>query len=142
MNEHRETPKYSFSEKMDSTSMSSKVYFVSDNTSHTVVDPTPLVPLHESNNTRILLYDEDTADRILSMTTTDTEERTKPFLQRVQLIGPDNGIVRATGQVDNGAMKNCISKHRWERYGHCLSPLLPSKTRISTANGVEITPLG
>jgi hypothetical protein len=88
MNEHRETPKYSFSEKTDATSMSSKVYFVSDNTSHTVVDPTPLVPLHESNNTRILLYDEDTADRILSMTTTDTEERTKPFLQRVQLIGP------------------------------------------------------
>ncbi|KZP33358.1 hypothetical protein FIBSPDRAFT_680313, partial [Athelia psychrophila] len=66
----------------------------------------------------------------------------RPFLQRVQLIGPTGYAVRATGQVDDGAMRNCISKQRWERYGHCLSPLEPSTTLISVANNQVITPLG
>ncbi|KAJ7665819.1 hypothetical protein B0H14DRAFT_3539497 [Mycena olivaceomarginata] len=47
------------------------------------------------------------------------EVHTAPFLQRIQLLGPGEAIVRATGQVDDGAMKNCISKKRWEGYGHC-----------------------
>ena len=39
-------------------------------------------------------------------------------------------------------MRNCISKKRWEHYGHCLTPLEPSKTRIKVANGSRIAPLG
>ncbi|KAJ6477606.1 hypothetical protein C8R45DRAFT_833381, partial [Mycena sanguinolenta] len=65
-----------------------------------------------------------------------------PFLQRIQLLGPSGAIVRATGQVDDGAMKNCISRRRWEGYGHCLSPLVPSTTRIRVASGERITPMG
>jgi hypothetical protein len=65
-----------------------------------------------------------------------------PFLQRIQLLGPGEAIVRATGQVDDGAMKNCISKKRWEGYGHCLSPLGPSKTRIRVASRKRIVPMG
>ncbi|KAJ7810015.1 hypothetical protein B0H14DRAFT_2292862, partial [Mycena olivaceomarginata] len=65
-----------------------------------------------------------------------------PFLQRIQLLGPGEAIVRATGQVDDGAMKNCISKKRWERYGHCLSPLRLSTTKIRVASGKRIVPMG
>lgn len=39
-------------------------------------------------------------------------------------------------------MRNCISKKRWEHYGHCLTPLEPSKTWIKVANGSRIAPLG
>lgn len=39
-------------------------------------------------------------------------------------------------------MRNCISKRRWQQYNHCLSPLSPSTTKISVANGQEITPIG
>jgi len=70
------------------------------------------------------------------------EQRTLPFLQCIQLTGTDGSVVRATGQVDNGAMQNCISKRRWDAYGHCLSALSPTTTRISIANNVEIIPIG
>src|SRR6266436_8323340 len=70
------------------------------------------------------------------------EQRTLPFLQRVQLSGTHGNVVRATGQVDNGAMRNCISKRRWDAYGHCLSALSPTTTRISIANNVVIIPIG
>ena len=39
-------------------------------------------------------------------------------------------------------MQNCISKKRWDAYGHCLSTLSPSTTRISIANNAEIIPIG
>ena len=51
-------------------------------------------------------------------------------------------IVRATGQVDDGAMRNCISKTRWDRYGHCLEPMEPSGTWIKVANDARIKSLG
>jgi hypothetical protein len=70
------------------------------------------------------------------------EERTLPFLQHIQLTGPDGSVVQATGQIDDGAMRNCISKRRWDTYGHCLSTLSPTTTRISVANNAEIIPIG
>ena len=39
-------------------------------------------------------------------------------------------------------MRNCISKERWDRYGHCLSALHPSSTHIKVANGTKLKPLG
>ena|SRR5882762_2068878 len=39
-------------------------------------------------------------------------------------------------------MRNCISKKRWENYGHCLSPLEPTPTEIKVASGSRIKPLG
>ena len=134
MDEHRETPNSHFSEQMDSPSMHTLVCPLSDNYFTSIVDPALPVHSYKVNRTEILLYDEDTSDRILSMTSTPDEERSKPFLQCVQLIGPGDCIVRATGQVDDGAMRNCISKRRWDQYGHCLSTLQPSSTCISVAN--------
>lgn len=162
MNEHRETPSPSFSEQMDSNLIVFST--LTDLASHSDLDvlatsfphaaspsltsseSTVVTPPHVTSyslfDSTVLLYEDDTTDRILSMATTDNRERSIPFLQRVQLVGPEGYVVRATGQVDDGAMRNCISKKRWERYGHCLSPLRPSRTRIKVANGTKITPLG
>jgi hypothetical protein len=142
MDEHRETPNSKFSELMDSTSMPTLASPVTDVCLTTVVDPTLPVLSAKRNHTPVLLYDKDTSDQIFLMATTATEERSKPFLQRTQPTGPDNYVVRATGQIDDGAMRNCISKRRRIQYGHCLSELQPSSTRISIANGVEISPIG
>jgi len=142
MDEHHETPNSYFSELLDSNSIPSVVTPLADTALTTIVEPTLHVLPHETNQNSIFLYGHDTSQRILSMATEDNEEHSKPFLQRVQLIGPSNYIVRATGQVDNGAMRNCISKRRWDQYGHCLSALQPSPTRISVANGAEIKPIG
>ncbi|KAJ7135941.1 hypothetical protein C8R44DRAFT_869633 [Mycena epipterygia] len=72
----------------------------------------------------------------------NNEQRTAPFLQRVQLLGPNGEVVCATAQVDDGAMKNCISKKRWDAYGHCLTLLAPTATRIRVASGGRVTPMG
>ncbi|KAF8056987.1 hypothetical protein FPV67DRAFT_1401614, partial [Lyophyllum atratum] len=68
----------------------------------------------------------------------------KPFLQRIQLEGPAGEIVRATGQVDDGAMRNCISWRRWRGYGHLLGmdSLQPSRLRIGVANGSKTSSMG
>lgn len=100
------------------------------------------VMLPATANTFVLLYETDTAAAIMSMTTPDKTKRSAPFLQRIQLVAPDGYPVRATGQVDDGAMRNCISKKRWEQYGHCLSPLSPSTIRISVASGQILKPIG
>ena len=88
------------------------------------------------------MYNVPTSERILRMIEPGSEEKPKPFLQRIQLIGKTGTIVRATGQVDDGAMKNCISLTRWERYKHCLDTLLTSKTVISVANATKIESVG
>jgi hypothetical protein len=89
------------------------------------------------------MYNAPTSERILQMTEPkNEEERSKPFLQRIQLKGKKGTIVRATGQVDDGAMKNCISWKRWERYGHCLDALTESKIIVSVANATEIKSMG
>ncbi|KAF5325504.1 hypothetical protein D9619_009518 [Psilocybe cf. subviscida] len=69
-------------------------------------------------------------------------EKAALFLQHIQLQGPKNEIVQATGQVDNGAMHNCISKLQWDRYGHCLEPLQPLSTIIRVANDAIIKSMG
>lgn len=76
------------------------------------------------------------------LTLQTASEKAAPFLQRIQLQGPKNEIVRATGQVDDGAMRNCISKLRWDRYGHCLEPLQPLSTVIRVANDAIIKSMG
>ncbi|KAF6745219.1 hypothetical protein DFP72DRAFT_1077813 [Ephemerocybe angulata] len=78
----------------------------------------------------------------MSMNTGDAEKGTTPFLQRIQLKGPKGVIVRATGQVDDGAMRNCISKERWDGYGHCLEPLATSRTWIRVANNQVVPSMG
>ncbi|KAJ6622146.1 hypothetical protein B0H10DRAFT_1650573, partial [Mycena sp. CBHHK59/15] len=65
-----------------------------------------------------------------------------PFYQRAQLLGPNNAVVRVTAQIDNGTMRNCILLARWKKYGHCLSPLVPSRTRLGVASGGKIWPHG
>lgn len=76
------------------------------------------------------------------MSIDDNETETAPFLQQIQLIGRDGVVIRATGQVDDGAMRNCISTERWNRYAHCMTSLSPSKIRIGVANGGKVKPLG
>jgi transposase InsO family protein len=88
------------------------------------------------------MYNAPTSERILLMTELKNNEKAKPFLQRIQLKGKAGTIVRATGQIDDGAMKNCISLKRWERYGHCLDALTDSRTIVSVANAAEIKSIG
>ncbi|KAJ7764192.1 hypothetical protein DFH07DRAFT_770599 [Mycena maculata] len=78
---------------------------------------------------------------ILSLDAVD-QETIAPFYQRAQLLGPNGAVVHVTAQVDNGAMRNCMSLTRWKQYGHCLSQLVPSKTRLGVANGGKVWPYG
>lgn len=142
MNEHHETPTHYFSEKTDSNRNSTTAALNSHLDVLATTVSNPAVCRCASIQPPIFRYDNDTSTRILAMATTKDDEHSLPFLQRIQLTGPGDYIVRATGQVDDGAMRNCISKKRWEHYGHCLTPLEPSKTRIKVANGSRIAPLG
>ena len=160
MDEHHETPTPYFSERMDSIAT---ITASTTNSQHPdILDTSALghikarshldvlttavlnsaVPTCAPMESPILWYDSDTSTRILAMTTTEKDKHSLPFLQRIQLTGPGDYVVQATGQVDDGAMRNCISKKRWEHYGHCLTPLEPLTTRIGVANGSKITPLG
>ena len=56
-------------------------------------------------------------------------------------MGPGDYSVQATGQVDGGVVKNCISKERWDWYGHCLSALHPLTTNIKVTYGSKLKPL-
>jgi hypothetical protein len=95
------------------------------------------------NKSPVLMYNAPTSERILLMSELKNDsEKPKPFLQRIQLKGKNGTIVRATGQIDDGAMKNCISLDRWERYGHCLDALTKSNVIISVANSTEIESKG
>ncbi|KAJ6460267.1 hypothetical protein C8R45DRAFT_842852, partial [Mycena sanguinolenta] len=78
---------------------------------------------------------------ILSLHDID-QESVAPFYQRAQLIGHGGALVRLTAQVDNGAMRNCISLMQWKKYGHCLGQAAPSKTRLGVASGGKIWPYG
>jgi hypothetical protein len=98
---------------------------------------------YDANKSVVLMYNAPTSERILQMTEPNIDNKnSKPFLQRIQLKGRKGTIVRATGQIDDGAMKNCISLERWERYGHCLDTLTKSQTIISVANSTEIESKG
>jgi hypothetical protein len=96
----------------------------------------------QQNASQIYKYEVPVRERIMQMGMEEEKEQTKPFLQRIQLKGPQNVIVRATGQVDDGTSKNCISKNRWDRYGHCLSPLEPSNMLIKVTNDTQIRSMG
>lgn len=95
-----------------------------------------------TNKTPIRPYEMSVRDAVLAMDAEEDETRTRPFLQRIQLEGPDACIVRATAQVDDGASRNCISKTRWMNYAHCLGELQPTRTVISVANNTKVKALG
>lgn len=100
---------------------------------------------YDTNKSSILMFNVPTSERILQMTEPENKEdseKPKPFLQRIQLKGKSGNIIRATGQIDDSAMRNCISLSRWEHYGHCLDTLSKSKTIISMANMEEIESKG
>ena len=113
-----------------SSSLSGLLYKPLDVKSHTTL-----------NCSHVLLYDTDTTARILTMASLPDEERSLPFLQRIHLMGPGDYSVQATDQVDGSAVKNCISKECWDRYGHCLSALHPSTTHIKVTYGSKLKPL-
>ena len=57
-------------------------------------------------------------------------------------MGPGNYSIWATSEVDNGAMRNCVSKECWDQYVHFLSALHPLSTQITVTNGTKLKPLG
>lgn len=90
------------------------------------------------NTVPVYSYTTPTPALVMSMKAEEVKGWSTPFFQRICLCGPKGVIVRATGQVDDDAMRNCISKARWDRYRHCLVPLLPSTMRIQVANNTII----
>ena len=90
----------------------------------------------------ILPYDRPLPISLFTMSSKDPDTEIRPFRQRIQISGPSQYAVRATAQVDNGAMRNCIGLHVWESYGHCLGSLSPTDTHISVANNTEISCTG
>jgi hypothetical protein len=90
----------------------------------------------------ILPYDHPLSPSLFLLSDNHPHSKTRPFRQRIQLSGPSKYSVRATAQVDNGAMRNCIGLHIWKSYGHCLGELTPTKTKISVANNQRIVCVG
>jgi hypothetical protein len=91
-----------------------------------------------TNSRHILPYDRPLSVSLFAMSSKDPHTEIRPFRQRIQVSGPSRYAVRATAQVDDGAMQNCIGQHIWESYSHCLGPLSTTDTRISVANNAEI----
>ena len=89
MDEHCETPTYSFSEQMDSTSTNVLAGSQSESHGSTLAD----VPLPYSNKTPVCLYTEDTKVKILTMALEPDEQHTLPFLQHIQLTGTHGSVV-------------------------------------------------
>jgi hypothetical protein len=106
----------------------------------TEVTSKPAVIYLPDPNMPIAPYMDPISQKVFGMTTEEDGERTKPFMQRVQLAG--NATVRATGQVDDGAMVNCLAKAKWQAYNVCLGTLLPSTKVIGVANNQRIRSMG
>jgi hypothetical protein len=87
-------------------------------------------------------YDRPLPTSLFAISDTHPHTNTKPFRQRIQLCGPSRCPVRATAQVDDGAMRNCIGLHIWNSYGHCLGTLTPTTLRVSVANNQSIVCAG
>jgi hypothetical protein len=83
-------------------------------------------------------YDRPVLPTIFPINHKHPHAKVQPFRQCIQLLSKDSYVVRATAQVDDGAMRNCIGRHVWHAYGHCLGELESSPTRIGVANGQEI----
>ena len=94
--------------------------------------------LPTQNTMLVYLYKMPLEAFVLSIKTNDPDSKMKPFLQCIQLQGPKGVIVQATGQVDDRAIRNCISKTHWEQYSHCLEPMEPSSTWIKVMNDARI----
>ncbi|CAK5270808.1 unnamed protein product [Mycena citricolor] len=97
--------------------------------------------LGQPSNTRVLEYRAPLPSAILSIGS-DPDTAVEPFYQRIRLANDNGSTVRLTAQIDNGAMRNCISAERWTQYGQCLGRLAQSKTVLKVASGERITPKG
>ena len=95
-----------------------------------------------TKSTHVRPYNHPLPISIFTMSANHPHAKIRPFRQRIQISGPSQYAVRATAQVDNGAMRNCIGLHVWESYGHCLGPLSPTDTTISVANNTEVSCTG
>src|SRR6202050_5532676 len=91
-----------------------------------------------SKCSHVLPYDRPLPATVFLITLEHPHANVRAFRQRVQLLGPNSYAVRRTAQVDDGAIRNCIGRHVWSAYGHCLVELKPSPTYISVANGHEV----
>ena len=96
-----------------------------------------IVPGYTESN-HIAPYDRPLPPSLFPITEIHPHVKTKPFRQCIQLAGPSQYPVRATAQVDDGAMRNCIGLHVWHSYGHCLGTLMPTTLRVSVANSNTI----
>ena len=95
-----------------------------------------------TKSTHVRPYKRPLPTSIFTMSANHPHTKIRPFRQRIQISGPSQYAVRATAQVDDGAMRNCIGLHIWESYGHCLGPLSPTDTRVSVANNTEVSCTG
>jgi hypothetical protein len=89
-------------------------------------------------STYVLPYNHPLLPTIFSIDHKHLHAKVRAFHQHVQLLNKNSYAVRATAQVDDGAMRNCIGHHIWHSYGHCLRELKPSVTQISVASGHEV----
>ena len=63
---------------------------------------------------------------------------TKPFVHQVRLHGPQGEVVRVWANVDDGAMKEVMSKEKFQMVKHRLGRATPSRQLLRVANGVII----
>jgi hypothetical protein len=63
---------------------------------------------------------------------------TKPFVHQVQFHGPQGEIVRAWANIDDGAMKEVMSKEKLQKVKHRLGRATPSGQLLRVANGAII----
>lgn len=69
-------------------------------------------------------------------------EKSVPFTQWVQLLGPRGEVVRMRGVFDDGAMINAIDTRALRAVEARLSPLVPSGKSLRMANGLVVPSVG
>ena len=73
--------------------------------------------------------------RATTMQNTDPENHqpAQPFIQRVQLLGPQGEVVRVKVIVDGGAMVSVMCTKLWEKVKHRLGPIRKSHRQLRMA---------
>ncbi|KAJ7442776.1 hypothetical protein FB451DRAFT_1057302, partial [Mycena latifolia] len=66
------------------------------------------------------------------------DEVAKPFIQKVQLVGADGGLVEVEATFDDGAMVNVIDAATFDTVRGQLSEPTPSPKVLRMANGVLV----
>ena len=82
--------------------------------------------------------------RATAMQNTDPEkyQPAQPFIQRVQLLGPQGEVVRVKVIVDGGAMVSVMCAQLWDKIKHRLGPVRESRRQLRMANGVKVPSVG